>query len=50
MVFINGQAHVIRNRQTEQAKAAFQLRAQRRWCLTGNHFGVVPVSVASLFC
>lgn len=32
------EAHSIRNRQTETAKAAFQLQSRRRWCITGCVF------------
>ena len=30
------EAHIIRNRTTETAKAVFQLRSDRLWCLTGT--------------
>lgn len=30
------EAHQIRSRNTQSAKAAFQLEARRRWCLTGS--------------
>jgi DNA repair protein RAD5 len=30
------EAHVIRNRSTETARAVFRLKASRRWCITGT--------------
>lgn len=30
------EAHAVRNRTTEQAKASFQLEGERRWCMTGT--------------
>jgi DNA repair protein RAD5 len=44
-VFLD-EAHFIRNRRTEQAKAVFKLKAIRRWCLTGTP---IQNSLADMF-
>lgn len=44
------EAHLIKNKETETARAVYALHAEHRWCLTGTPLQCVPAAPALCHC